>query len=342
MIQVNFQDTTTKAEPAGRPISPEVRMDFRNLEYFMTVAQELNFTRAAEKLSMSQPPLSMQIKALEDELGTELFIRGKRRLTLTEAGIILYRRAAQIMDLADRTRSEITSLRNDLAGSISLGLVEGRGPYIAAAWVSGFRKEYPNVTFRITNGSSDDIIYRMSRGFVDVAVIGAPYDREHLDGVPVARDPWMALMSSGHPLAKKEGNTIPLRDLVGEPLIIPDRASRVASIRRWFASIGAEPTILANTPNYLNVLALTEQNAGIAIYPYTTAAPNPRITEKKITDPEKAMEYVLVRKRNEKCTQVTEEFINYVKDILEEERMHPAGDDDSAMSFRVPDEVEVL
>ena len=80
-------------------------MDFRSLQYFIAVAQELNFTRAAEKLQMSQPPLSSQIKALEEELGVQLFIRGKRRLTLTETGTLLLQRAVQMMELSEKTEA---------------------------------------------------------------------------------------------------------------------------------------------------------------------------------------------------------------------------------------------
>ena len=88
-------------------------MELRTLHYFTVVAQELNITRAAEKLSMSQPPLSNQIKTLEEELGVQLFIRGKRHLELTEEGTLLLRRAVQIQELADKTRQEISSLRED-------------------------------------------------------------------------------------------------------------------------------------------------------------------------------------------------------------------------------------
>ena len=97
-------------------------MDLRALRYFVTVAEELNITRAAEKLNMSQPPLSNQMKSLEEELGTQLFIRGKRHLTMTEAGTVLYRRALQLLELSEQTQEEIRSL-DGLAGKLNIGLI---------------------------------------------------------------------------------------------------------------------------------------------------------------------------------------------------------------------------
>ena len=115
-------------------------MDLRNLRYFVTVAEELNITRAAEKLHMSQPPLSAQLKSLEEELDTVLFVRGKRRLKLTESGQLLYRRAKEILSLAEKTQSEVHSMGEGMRGTISIGLVEGMAPDIAAEWFAGFIK----------------------------------------------------------------------------------------------------------------------------------------------------------------------------------------------------------
>ena len=92
-------------------------MDLRSLNYFTVVAEELNFTRAAQRLNMSQPPLSNQIRNLEEELGTQLFVRGGRSLQLTEAGLLLYRRAEQLLDLAERTREEVSSFAMGLSGT---------------------------------------------------------------------------------------------------------------------------------------------------------------------------------------------------------------------------------
>ena len=179
-------------------------MELRTLRYFVAVAQELNITRAAEKLRMSQPPLSNQIKGLEEELGATLFIRGKRHLRLTEEGSLLYRRAVQLLELADKTKAEFETLGEGISGMLCLGMIEGRAPYFAARWIAGFHEEFPLVRFSLWNGSSDDVLDRLNKGLIDLALIAAPYDSEHLNGLPVGSEPWVAIISREHPLAATE------------------------------------------------------------------------------------------------------------------------------------------
>ena len=162
-------------------------MELRTLHYFTVVAQELNITKAAEVLNMSQPPLSTQIHQLEQELGVPLFIRGKRRLRLTEEGSLLLRRATQILDLTDMTRQELASQSKGMGGTIYLAMVEGRAPYLCAQWIAGFRAQYPLVRYSLWNGSGDEVLERLHKGLADLAIIAAPYDTEHLEGFSVGR-----------------------------------------------------------------------------------------------------------------------------------------------------------
>ena len=293
-------------------------MDLRTLRYFTVVARELNITRAAEKLNMSQPPLSNQIKALEEELGVQLFIRGKRHLELTEEGTLLLRRAVQMQELADKTRQELASLREGMTGTIYLSMVEGRAPFLAAQWIAGFREEFPLVRYNLWNGSSDDVLDRLRKGLADLAVIAAPYDTEHLEGFPVGQEPWAAMLHPDHPLAKEPGDTIPLSSLVGEPLIVPSRKSRIESIRRWFGEIGAEPQILCEMSNYMDAAALSSQGVGVSIFPQTVGVSNGLVVSKVVTQPARQAEYILVWNKGQAPTGLTREFIHYVQDCLEE------------------------
>lgn len=318
-------------------------MDFRSLLYFTTVAQELNFSRAAEKLNMSQPPLSNQIKQLEEDLGVQLFIRGKRRLQLTDAGNLLLHRSRQILALADKTREELNSLGNEYSGKINLGMVEGRAPYIAAKWIAGFRREFPKVTFELWNGSSDDVLDQLNRGLVDLAVIAAPYDHEHLEGIEVGSEPWIAIIPEKHPLASLPGDTIPLKKLVGEPLIIPRRQSRRIAIEQWFSGIGAEPSVLCSLANHVDAVALAEEGAGISIFPQTRPSYNPGVVCKVITDPPKIATYLLVWSKEQRPTGLARELIDYVqKQIAEEAGKTGKKKNPGERDFRVPPGADLL
>ena len=294
-------------------------MDFRSLQYFVTVAEELHFTHAAEKLTISQPPLSMQIKQLEEDLGAQLFIRGKRKLQLTEAGRAFYRRATQILSLSQDARDEIRSLGNELSGRVRLGIVDGRAPYFTGRWIAGFHEEYPLVTFSVWNGSSDDVIDRLYKGLIDLAVVAAPYDEEHLEGITVGSTPWTAIIPADHELAKKEGNSITLQDLAKVPLIVPERPSRLDAIRRWFMSEKLEPQIFCTLSSYIDAVALVEQGAGVCIFPKTTYTPNPYIVTKVIDAPVRIAKYVLVWPKAQQPHGLNEAFIDYVRDVMEEE-----------------------
>ena len=289
-------------------------MDLRTLRYFTVVAEELNITPAAERLCMSQPPLSNQMKALEEELGVKLFIRGKRQLQLTDAGRLLLLRATQILDMTDKAQHEVMSLEVGMSGTINLGIVEGRAPFLIARWISGFKEEFPKVKYSMWNGSSDDVLDRLRQGLVDLAVIAAPYDTEHLEGITVGRGPWVAIMSRTNELAQIPGDEIPLQSLAGKPLIVPSRPSRIDAIRAWFAEADAEPNIICTLSNYLDAVAMSELDIGITIFPRTTYTPNDLLVTKIITEPARQIEYVLVRMKNREPSELMTEFINFVRD----------------------------
>ena len=296
-------------------------MDLRQLHYFVVVAEELNITRAAERLNMSQPPLSSQLKSLEDELGVQLFIRGKRRLTITDAGTHLFYRARQILELSDQTQLELQSMEAGLSGELNISLVEGRAPFFLARWMAGFRGEFPRVTVRLWNGSGDEAMERLHRGLADLALVATPFNPERLDGIIVGREPWTAIMSKNHPLAREEGDFLPLRKLVGQPLFIPSRRSRAEGIRAWFQELDAQPMVVGDLSSYIDAVALAEQNAGICIYPMTTYNESDLIVKKVITESSRQIEYALLWRRNERQSELQQEFINFVRDCMEEERL---------------------
>lgn len=295
-------------------------MDLRTLTYFVTVAEELNITKAAEKLHMSQPPLSNQIKALEQELNTVLFLRGKRCLQLTDSGRLLYRRAKELLSLADKASSEIISMSRGMTGTISIGLVEGAAPNIAAEWIEQYAAQHPQVRFRIMDGNSDELIAKLRSGIISLAVITSPCDQSLLNSFPVGTEKMTAFMSKSNPLAALPGSTLELSCLKDQPLIVPSRVAIIDMIYEWFKEIDAEPHIVCEMDNYLDVAALAGRNIGISIFPKTEYVLNPGIVAKEIVQPERNVEYLFVWLKGRPLPTVEEGFIDLVKKHLAERK----------------------
>ena len=291
-------------------------MDIRTLYYFVTIAEELNITKAAEKLCMSQPPLSSQMKALEEELDTVLFIRGKRHLQLTESGKLLYRHAKEILSLVSKTSEEIRAMGKGMQGRIAIGLVEGSAPNIAAEWIETFANKYQNVEFSIVDGNSDELIAKLRSGLIDMAVITFPCDNTLLNSFKVGQEKMTAFMSKDNPLAKLPGNTIDLAELKGKPLIIPSREAMNRMIFKWFKEIHAEPKIVCRMDNYLDVAALAGRNIGISLFPKTSYILNEQLVAKEIVNPERYVEYLFVWLKNKPLSLLDEAFIDHIKDMV--------------------------
>lgn len=290
-------------------------MNLRSLSYFVAVAEELNISRAAEKLNMSQPPLSTQIKNLEYDLNTTLFIRGKRQLMLTESGQLLYRRAKEIINLADKAEEEILALTKGMSGTISLGLVEGMAPDIAAEWFSGFMKEHSRVRFRILDGNSDDLIEKLLSGIISLAVITAPCNQSLLNSFPVGREKMAVLMRNDHPLAAKEGHSLDIADIAEEPLIVSSRKADIDTVYKWFRSIRKEPNIVCEMDSYLDASALASRGIGISIFPKSAYIPGSSLISKDISGKDRNVEYLFVWRKGHPLPTIEEAFIDYIKDI---------------------------
>ena len=145
-------------------------MDIRSLRYFLVTAQEKNITKAAEKLFIAQPPLSRQIKLLEEELGVTLFIRGKRQLQLTEEGYYLKQQAEKIIYLLDKTENRLGSMTNSEYGTISLGATETCCVSILSDLIGQFHKLYPHIRFQLWAGDSDELQERLKNNLVDIGI----------------------------------------------------------------------------------------------------------------------------------------------------------------------------
>ena len=290
-------------------------MDIKTLKYFVVVAEELNITRAAKILRMSQPPLSNQMKMLEEELGATLFVRGKRHLALTEQGMFLYLRAKDIIGLMSKTIEEFQSLNLLYQGTISIGLVEGMAPDIAAKWIGEFIKKYPNIRFRVINGNSDDLTEKLRSGLITLAVINSPFDEVLLNSIKVGEERMAAMISKDHPLSKIKDKSISVELLKNEPLIVPSRRAHIDLIRKIFRKQNSTPNIVCEMDNNLDAAALVGRSVGISIFPKTEYILNDSIVSKDIDDEDTIIEYRFVWRKGLQPSQIEENFINYIKDL---------------------------
>lgn len=293
-------------------------MELRHIRYFLAVTKEMNFTRAAENLCIAQPPLSRQIKDLEEELGVRLFIRKKHSLQLTEEGELFKQYAAQVLDLVEKSTSEIREMKQGLQGMLTLGSVEGSAPRILADWISDFSKQNPHVQYSLWNGNSDDVANRVLNGLCDLAVIMEPHNGEGLNSIPIYQESWVALIPKDNPLAKIKSKTIPLEEIAKYDLIIPSRSSRLEEINSWFENSDVKPHVRCRIAHLLSAYEFTRKGIGIAIYP--AAAKDIELLGdvciKELRNPSPKASYILIWNKYKTPSHIAEAFISYVKGTL--------------------------
>ncbi len=208
-------------------------MDLRVLRYFLMVAKEQSFTKAAEQLNITQPTLSRQLAALEKELGAKLFRRGGHSITLTNEGLLLKRRALEIVDLEDKILSEFKGDNEAIEGKITIGCGEFNAVEILAKICKSYREKYPLVQFALHTGTADHISEMMNKGLVDIGIFLEPVNTEGLDYIWIqGSDHWVVTMKADDPLAAKE--VITKKDLTGLPLILPERTNIQSELANWF------------------------------------------------------------------------------------------------------------
>ena len=292
-------------------------MDLRQIRYFITVAEERNITRAAEKLNLSQPPLSRALMELEDELGCTLLIRGKRHVTLTPEGLALKRRGEQLLALSDMTKAEISEMKNGMSGTLYLGHVDSGGPSLAAEWIQSFSKDFPNVTYNLWCGTVDDLTDRLRSGLLDLAITLSPSSSDLLEGIPVFSESWIAIIPRTHRLGQSKKSTVSVHELIDDDLIISSRRSREEEIRSWFKDTGKEPHFIVKTAHSSNAVHLVSRDIGIAIFTASVAKNIPAdedVVIKKIT-PEKTVKYLLSWNKERAFSALAGNFIEHVKGL---------------------------
>ena len=239
-------------------------MELRVLQYFLAVARENSISGAAEFLHLSQPTLSRQLKELEEELGKQLFIRGNRRITLTEEGMILRRRAEEVIELIKKAEDEITASDALIAGDIFIGAGETDGNRFLIKAMKAIQKDYPLVHFHIISGDRVTITEAIDRGVIDFGIVFGNIDAAKYDSIPVLyEDTWGVLMPRDAELARKE--FITAEDLMDKPLIISRQAFQNSELKNFFHMEQDKLNIAATYSLLFNGSLMVDEGLGYAI-----------------------------------------------------------------------------
>lgn len=220
-------------------------MELRVLQYFLAVAREQSISAAAESLHLSQPTLSRQIRDMEEELGAQLLIRGNRKITLTEEGLILRRRAEEIINLVGKAEREIALSDEGIAGDIHIGAGETEAVNLITAAARRLQKDYPLVHYHISSGDACDVIEQLDKGLIDFGLVLDPINLARYDSIRLpGKDTWGVLMPNDCPLAKRD--MITPEDLWDKPLIVSRQSTcNGSSLMHWFKRENAQLNIVA-------------------------------------------------------------------------------------------------
>lgn len=291
-------------------------MEIRVLRYFLTVVREEGINRAAEVLHITQPTLSRQLAQLEDEVGVKLFHRGSRKITLTNEGILLRRRAEEILSLVDRTERELMEQEKMVEGRIVIGGGELSAMRELPDIIASFREKYPLVTFDLFTGSADLVKEQMEKGLIDIGVLLEPIDMEKFDYIRLkGRERWVVLMRPEDPLTRKA--EIQAEDLRDAPLILPRRANVQNETIHWLGDSFRESQVIF-TSNLATNSALMVQK-GLA-YSLVIEGAVPFWDQEKIVFrpffPELTANSVFAWKKQQPFTPAVSKFIDHMKCFL--------------------------
>ena len=243
-------------------------MEFRVLRYFLTVAREGSITGAANSLHLTQPTLSRQLQELEKELGQKLLIRGKTRITLTPEGMMLRKRAEEIVDMVEKTEAEFKSINEIIGGDIYIGCGETESMKYIAEVMKELQQEYPAVKFHIHSGNAEDVTEKLDKGLLDFGVLIQPIDLSKYDTITIPqKDVWGVIMRKDSPLAAKKDMKI--EDLINIPIIASRQMSKKycadSGFLDWFGEHFESLNIVATYNLVYNAAIMVEAGIGYAV-----------------------------------------------------------------------------
>lgn len=238
-------------------------MELRVLEYFLAVADEGSISKAAEHLHLTQPTLSRQIKELEESLGKQLFIRGSRKITLTDDGVLLRKRAQEIVSLVVKTENEVRAENNDLSGDIYIGAAESDSVRYIIKCISELQKKH-SIKLHILSGDAKDTLEKLDNGLIDFALILGEIDKHKYNYIELPiTDTWGLLMKKNSPLSSKK--YIEPKDLEGLPIILSRQSQIEENLNTWLNSNNIDFETVATYNLIYNASLMVDEGMGYAL-----------------------------------------------------------------------------
>ncbi len=261
-------------------------LDIGTIKRFLAIVETGSINAAAQRLHMAQPPLSRQMKQLEESLGLKLFERGKRSVTLTEAGQLLQNRAGQVLGLMENTVKEMKEIDSGARGILSIGTVTSSAATLLPKVVKVFREKYPGILFQMWGGETARIIELLNKGTAEIGMVRYPFDSEIYDSIKLPNEPLVAAIHLTHRESwGHQPDCIELPELVGKPLMIHRKYEM--TIMDHCERAGFKPDIVCMSDDVMSILSWADEDIGIAIVPRAAIGliPSANLVFKTIVSP---------------------------------------------------------
>lgn len=241
-------------------------MDIRQLRYFIAIAEEGQITGAAKRLNMAQPPLSQQLKQMEDELGVPLMERSGKRMELTEAGLTLYRQALNIVHQMEEAISEVKETGEGIRGSLSIG-VSALSAYRLPEQIRLFQQKYPFITYKIWKGDTQLLNQWLERRTIEVAIVRLPHSLRNCTTIPLEEEPFVLIVPASS--SQSTHKRTHMRDIADLPLIMPSIPGLgiYDMILKEFSRLGVGPRVICECPDISLIVSMVGAGVGSSIVP---------------------------------------------------------------------------
>ncbi|CAG7628699.1 HTH-type transcriptional regulator CynR [Paenibacillus solanacearum] len=294
-------------------------MDIRHLQYFVEVAKHRSFSKAAEKLFVSQPTISKMVKNLEEEVGTDLLLRStKRKLELTDAGQVVFRQGQAILQSLQSIANELDAIKNRKTGTIRLGIPPMTGARFFSKVISGFHQKYPGIHIKIIEDGSKSLEKELQQGELDLAVLALPVSLDAFDCIAIVNDDLQLLVHPSHPFSAHE--TVTLSDLRCESFILFREGFHLHEvIPAECRKAGFEPTVICESSQWDFISEMVAENFGIALLPGTICRllDQDRVRAIPLIEPSIPWHLAISWQKDQYLSYASQEFIAYTCESLQ-------------------------